>query len=231
VNPDETWLTRLLAVSHAVSNEIFLPAKKKLGLSVPLMGTGMCFCRDIVLKYGWDAFSVGEDWEFYAKLITEGELVDFAKHARVYQQESSTLKQATSQRMRWASGRFAIAWKYGFGLFYRGLVERNMVKLEASFPLLFPNPSLGLNITIIGWMLSLYLWKITNSAIFFTAFSVLAFIQLMFFLIGMLYTPNKLKNFVSLFIAPVFLAWKMIIDFASLMGVGREHWVRTERKP
>jgi cellulose synthase/poly-beta-1,6-N-acetylglucosamine synthase-like glycosyltransferase len=229
-NPDESWFTRLLNVSRTIGNEIYHPAKQKLGLSSYLMGNGMCFSTKLLLKYGWEAFSVGEDWEYYAKLIQEGETVAFAYNARVYHQESSSLKQATSQRMRWSGGRFAIARKYGFGLLYRGLIERNFKKIDASFPFIFPNPSLGMNITAIGFVLSFLVSKAFNSNIFVLWFCFLLLIQFGIFLIGIGYTKDKLKNFAALFFAPLFLAWKMGIDIFSIFGMGRKKWVRTKRK-
>lgn len=229
-NPDESWFTRLLNVSRTVGNEILQPAKQKLGLSSHLMGNGMCFTSEVFMKYGWDAFSVGEDWEYYAKLIQAGETVSFVSHARVYHQESSSLKQATSQRMRWSSGRFAVAWKYGIGLFLKGLVEKNIKKLDASLPLIFPNPSLGMNIAIIGLVLSSLPLIIENKHVYFVWFFSLAVMQLLMFLAGIMFTQNKLKNLLSIFIAPIFLIWKMGIDTLSAFGMGRQKWVRTERR-
>ncbi len=43
-NADESWFTRLLDVSRTINNEIYHPAKIRLGLSSQLLGTGMCFC-------------------------------------------------------------------------------------------------------------------------------------------------------------------------------------------
>jgi cellulose synthase/poly-beta-1,6-N-acetylglucosamine synthase-like glycosyltransferase len=229
-NPDESWFTRLLDVSRTIGNEIYHPAKGKLGLSSCLDGDGMCFSKKILLKYGWEAFTVGEDWEYYARLIEEGETVAFAHKARVYHQESSSLKQATPQRLRWSSGRFAIASKYGFRIFYRGIIEGNIRKIDASFPLIFPNPSLGMNITISGFVLSLLLPIEMNKYGFVLWFSSLALLQFVIFMIGIMYTHNKLKNFYSLFVAPFFLVWKMGIDTCSALGMGRKKWVRTERK-
>lgn len=229
-NPGQSWFTRLLDVSRTVSNEILQPAKQKLGLSSNLMGNGMCFSSGILMKYGWDAFTVGEDWEYYAKLVQAGETVSFANRARVYHQESSSLKQATSQRMRWSSGRFAVAWEYGIGLFFRGLAERNIKKMDASLPLLFPNPSLGMNITMVGFILSLLIPSATNKYSFALWFSSLMLLQIIMFMIGILYTRDKLKNFLTLFAAPLFLTWKMGIDAFSALGLGRKKWVRTERK-
>jgi 1,2-diacylglycerol 3-beta-glucosyltransferase len=229
-NPDHSWFTRLLDVSRTIGNEIYHPGKQKLGLSSYLMGNGMCFSSDILMKYGWDAFTVGEDWEYYAKLVQAGEMVSFANKARVYHQESSSLKQATSQRMRWSSGRFAVAWKYGIGLFLGGLAERNLRKVDASLPLIFPNPSLGINITITGFILSSLPAIISNDYKYLVWFSSLVLLQIIIFMAGILYTRNKLKNLLSLFAAPLFLIWKLGVDFLSALGKGRKKWVRTDRK-
>jgi len=229
-NPDESWFTRLLDVSRTIGNEIYFPAKEKLGLSSYLMGNGMCFSSEVLVRHGWDAFSVGEDWEYYAKLIQAGETVAFAKEARVYHQESSSLKQATSQRMRWSSGRFAVAGKYGIGLFFKGLKEINIKKMDASLPLLFPNPSLGVNITAVCLLLSLMLIRTANNHYFFLWFFLLVLAQIAIFMVGIMYTRNKLKNFLSLFAAPLFLMWKIGIDLFSAFGLGRKEWIRTDRK-
>jgi 1,2-diacylglycerol 3-beta-glucosyltransferase len=229
-NPDKSWFTRLLDVSRTIGNEIYHPAKQKLGLSSYLMGNGMCFSSEVLVKYGWNAFTVGEDWEYYARLIQAGETVAFANKARVYHQESSSLKQATSQRMRWSSGRFAVAWKYGVGLFFKGLRERNIIKMDAALPLLLPNPSLGMNISIVGFIFSLLLPALVHKFYFLLWFSLLVLFQIIIFMVGILYTRNKWKNFLSLFAAPIFLMWKIGIDFLSALGMGKKRWVRTERK-
>jgi cellulose synthase/poly-beta-1,6-N-acetylglucosamine synthase-like glycosyltransferase len=228
-NPDDSWFTRLLDVSRTIGNEIYHPAKQKLGLSSYLMGNGMCFTTEILGKYGWDAFTVGEDWEYYAKLVQNGEIIGFARDARVYHRESASLKQATSQRIRWSSGRFAIAWKYGFRLLLEGLAERNIVKFDAALPLLLPNPSLGMNITLIGLVASLTL-PVGYKGALAVWFLALGLIQTGIFIVGVFYTRNKLNKFMSIFVAPAFLIWKMGIDALSALGMGRKKWVRTERK-
>jgi len=194
------------------------------------MGNGMCFTKEVLANYGWDAFTVGEDWEFYAKLVRAGETVAFANKARVYHQESSSLKQAATQRMRWSSGRFAVAWKYGFGVLFDGLREANLKKIDASLPLLFPNPSLGINMTAVCFMLSILLFAATGKSLYVVWFSLLILSQIILFLFGIMYTRNKFKNFLALFAAPLFLIWKMGIDFLSALGMGRKEWIRTERK-
>ncbi|MBI5643650.1 MAG: glycosyltransferase family 2 protein [Deltaproteobacteria bacterium] len=224
-NPEASWFTRLLDVSRTIGNEIYHPSKQKLGLSSYLMGNGMCFSTKILSKYDWQAFTVGEDWEYYVKLIMRGETIGFAKKARVFHQESVSLKQATSQRMRWSSGRFAIAWNYGLKLFLNGVLEGNLKKVDASLPLILPNPSLGINLTICMLILSFALNSMTAARVFL----FLSLGQILIFSAGVLYTKNKAGKMMSLFIAPLFLIWKMGIDLLSFAGFGRKKWVSTKR--
>jgi len=229
-NPNDSWFTRLLDVSRTINNDIYSPAKQRLGLSSELTGTGMCFATRILRKYGWDAFTIGEDWEYYAKLVQNGEAVGFDWNAKVYHEESSSLKQATSQRMRWSSGRFAVAWRYGFRLLAKGIIERNVVKFDAGLTLILPNPSLGMNVTLMCLGVA-FLTTAGQGTAFPLWFFLLALAQLGVFVVGVFYTKNKLSKFLAIFIAPAFLAWKMGIDALAILGVGRKKWVRTERKP
>jgi len=228
-NPDESWFTRLLDVSRTINNEIYSPAKRRLGLSCQLIGTGMCFSTRILKTYGWDAFSVGEDCEYYANLIRHGETVGFAHDARIYHQESSTLGQATHQRMRWSSGRFAVAWKYGFGLVWRGIVEQDLVKFDAGLTLTLPNPSLGMNITLACAAISAVVSGGIGNLLP-AWFALLALLQFGIYVTGVFHTKNRLSKFMAIFVAPVFLVWKLAIDASSVLGLGKKHWVRTERR-
>lgn len=228
-NPDDSWFTRLLDVSRTINNDIYSPAKQRLGLSVQLIGTGMCFATPVLKRFGWDAFTVGEDCEYYANLIRNGETVGFEWNAKIYHQESLSLKQATSQRMRWSSGRFAVSWKYGYGLLWQGLANRNVTKFDAGLSLILPNPSLGMNITLVCLVVSLFA-PLGNGFALPAWFFMLAAAQLAVFVVGVFHTENRLSKFLAIFVAPAFLAWKMGIDALAVMGVGRKKWIRTERK-
>ena len=228
-NPGQSWFTRLVDVSHSVSNEIILKGKKRLGLSIPLMGTGMCFAFDILKQYGWSAFSIGEDWEFYIRLLSDGQRVVFANEAKVFHQESSNLKQATSQRMRWSSGRFAIARKYGLKLLLKSIREMDFHKADGLLLLLLPNPSLGINLTLIVLLCTVILVAAGLSKVFLIWLVALFLFQAVFFLLGIFYSKEKAKTIQAVLFAPVFLTWKMVIDLLSILGMGRKKWVRTKR--
>lgn len=229
-NPGQSWFTRLMDVSRTIGNDIVHPGKRKLGLSSYLMGNGMCFDIRLLQSHGWNAFSVGEDWEYYARLVLAGEYVGYSRHAKVYHQESVNLKQASSQRIRWSSGRFQVLREYGLSLFLQGIRKHDLKCLDASLPLVFPNPSLGINLTIIGFILAEVHWLFTDSALFPAWYAILVSAQGVMFVVGIFHTKDKAASALSLVFAPAFLLWKMGIDLLSFCGIGRKEWKRTERR-
>jgi len=230
-NPDESWFSSLTDVSRSFVNEMCLAAKQRLGLSAYLMGNGMCFSTALLERYGWNAFTVGEDWEFYAYLVLQGERVGFCRTAKVFHRESTSLKQATSQRMRWSSGRFLVAAQFGSRLFIAGLIERSMLKLDASLPLLFPNLSLGVNLTLLGLVASALTSSHDPSRLALVSYFVmLILLQACMFLSGIIFTHNKKKRVAAVVLAPLFLMWKMGIDLCSIVGFGRAGWSTSHRK-
>jgi cellulose synthase/poly-beta-1,6-N-acetylglucosamine synthase-like glycosyltransferase len=229
-NPGQSWFTRLMDVSRTMANEIVHPGKRKLGLSSHLMGNGMCFDARALESTGWNALSVGEDWEYYAQLVIGGSYVGYSKGSRVYHQESVNLRQASTQRMRWSSGRFAILKRYGFALVVHGLRTRSLRCVDAAMPLILPNPSLGINLTLLGLTAGVLAWSAGGSGGIAAWFAVLTAAQLGMLAVGVLYTENKAASAASLVLAPLFLAWKMGIDVLSLFGIGSREWKHTHRR-
>jgi cellulose synthase/poly-beta-1,6-N-acetylglucosamine synthase-like glycosyltransferase len=229
-NTMASWFTVLMNVSRTLSNEVLEPAANKIGFSSHLVGNGMCFATEILSKYGWNAFSVGEDWEHHAKLIEMGEKVWFARKVGFYHQESESLKQATPQRLRWSGGRLAIAWRYGLRLLCTGFVNRDVLKISGSLPLVLPNPSMGVNLTVLGLVGSLLVGWAKGSSTMLPWYVLILIGQGCLFTVGAGYTQRKLASLASVFMAPMFLGWKMLIDILASLGVGAKSWVRTERK-
>ena len=229
-NPDQSWFTRLMHVSRTIANDILHPGKRKLGLSSHLMGNGMCFDRSILQTFGWQAFSVGEDWEYYATLVLNGIVIGYSRFARVYHQESVNLRQASSQRLRWSGSRFQVLRQFGPPLLSKGVRAGDLRCVDAAMPLVLPNPSLGMNLTFVGLILSAAYVAVTGRVAMLEWYGVLVSAQLAMFLIGVLYTKNKVASAASLVVAPVFLAWKMGIDLLSLFGLGTKEWKATERR-
>ena len=229
-NRDDSWFTELLFVSRTIGNELYHEAKYRLGLSSYLMGNGLCFQAALLKQKGWTAFSAGEDWEYYAQLIEDGIKIGFAAKAKVFHQESRSLNQATSQRLRWSSGRFKIARTLGLRLLAKGVKERAWQVADASLPLIFPNYSLQINLTVLGLGLAIFLPAGELKSIFFVAFVVLLGCQGLLFVSGSLIAGSPLKTFKAALFVPFFLMWKAVIDVLCISGLYRGNkWTRTRR--
>jgi len=229
-NREDSWFTQLLYVSRTIGNLLYHESKFRLGLSSYLMGNGLCFQSELLQKKGWTAFSAGEDWEYYAQLVEDGVKVGFAAKAKVYHQESRSLTQATSQRLRWSSGRFSIAKTLGVRLFLNGIRGRNWWVLDASFPLIFPNYSLQVNLTLFAIGLSLLSPLSSSKILFVIAFLVLLLGQFLLFVLGAVISGSPLKIIRAVVYVPVFLVWKSMIDILCFVGIYKnEKWIRTKR--
>ncbi len=229
-NRHESWFTQLIYVSRTINNMLYHFAKYKLGLSAYLMGTGMCFKTSLLQEQAWTAFTLSEDWEYFAKLIGLGKKIDFAVGAVVLQQESRSLKQATTQRLRWSKGRFYVIKNLGLNLLFRGLRDRNWTMVDASLALLFPNWSLQINLILVAFCVSLVLPpSVVKSASIILSLAMLG-AQGIILLIGMALAGDVWQVFKAILIAPLFLVWKFMIDFVSMTGIYRgKKWIRTER--
>jgi len=230
-NPWETPFTRIIAVTSLLRNALFYSAKSWLGLSGMLMGTGMCFSRQILERHGWTAFSVGEDWEFSVCLLLKGENIYFNPNAKVLAVESRGFGQASRQRLRWASGRHAVAFRSGWALLRQGVRLRRLSLVDAMVTLVAPNYSTQATVTICcllaAWYLSadpvwhfLFVWSLILSG----SFSL-------YFLLGVAHTAAPLRTLTGIVFIPVFLPWRLVIEVLGLFGYGRAEWIPTSRMP
>lgn len=229
-NRNETWFTQLIHLSRTINDLLYHYPKHKLGLSSYLMGTGMCFRSSLLKEKKWTAFTLSEDWEYFATLIEDGYRVGFAVNAVVLQQESSSLKQATTQRLRWASGRFYVVKSLGRRLLTKGLMRRDVVMADASLALLFPNWSLQVNMILMALLASFLLPESPFKTISLGICLVLLLIQAFIVIAGVFLSGSSFAMLRAILIAPVFLIWKLIIDFLCVTGLYRgKKWIRTER--
>lgn len=228
-NPWKSTFTRIIAVTSVMRNKLFYAGKNGAGLPAMLAGTGMCFSKRIVDQYGWTAFSVGEDWEFSAALVLAGEKISFNPAARVFQLESTGLRQASRQRLRWAGGRHAVVGESVSKLVKKSLKDCSLYSLDAALTLVAPNyssqASLGLIALVGSWFLLgdvMWAWLMPWSL------GVLASLGA-YFLLGVAYTESPMKALVGVVLIPIFLPWRLVIEILGLLGYGRKVWFRTSR--
>ncbi len=228
-NPWESLFTRIIAVTHLLRNRFFYAGKTLLGLSAILIGTGMCFSRKIIERYGWTALTVGEDWEFSASLLLAGEKIYFNDRARVFQRESRGLVPASAQRLRWAGGRHAVAGKYAWRLVLTGLRLRRLDLLDAALTLTAPTYSTQATLAILA-VVGLGPLSGESTSPFLFAWAALVLASLCsYFLLGAILTQAPSKTLAGFILIPVVLPWRVTIEILGLLGYGRKRWLQTRR--
>jgi len=230
MNPDENWLTRLSILPGVLKFLLHFPGKKLFNLSCPLAGNGMCFSNTIFKKYGWNAFSVAENWEYYIQLTLNEHRVTSAEKAIIYSQVTNTLKSGKDQRQRWQRGRMDTLSKYWKLLIKKTFTDFDFSQLDALIEVLRPSHAM-----LIFW--SVFFVLITAISyifndVFLNVFvfaSVILSLQIIYFLSGLVVQRAPLKTWLSLFMVPPYLFWKVIISLSALKDRKDKSWIKTER--
>ena len=229
MNPYESAMTCLMQITNVMKNLLFNYAKSKIGLSVQLMGTGMCLEKDVLKQIGWKAFSIGEDGEQFAHLAEAGIRVEFDPRARVFAQEASSFGQAYTQRVRWSAGRMQLS-GLGVRLLLDGARQRNVHLVDAALTFLLPNYAMLANLTI-GALILVALVDLPARMMLAIWLGTLLLGQVLYLLLGIVMAKPSNKMLLSLAFAPAFLIWKVVIDLVSIAHLRQSTWVRTRREP
>ena len=228
-NPWTSPFTRIMAVTGVLRNGRYYAGKTAIGLQGMLTGTGMCLGTEILERHGWTAFSVGEDWEFSVELLLGGQKIYFNPLAKTFAKESQNFKQASHQRLRWASGRYAVMGSKVSALIRQGILTSSISLIDSAVTLFAPNyssqASLALLCLVGSWVnVGDPFWGFT----FYWAAALIAAIA-SYFVLGIFSTEAPGKALVGLVLVPVFLPWRLTIELLGMLGYGRRHWGRRSR--
>ncbi len=227
-NPWASPFTRIIAVTGILRNGRYYAGKMVLGLQAMLTGTGMCLSSEVLARCGWTAFSVGEDWEFSVELLSRGEDIYFNASAKTFAKESRNIQEASHQRLRWASGRYAIMSK-SWALTRQGIRTRAFSFIDSAVTLIAPNYSSQASLALLclagSWMTAA---DPSWGFLLYWAVALLAAIA-GYYMLGVLSTDSPFKAMTGLLLVPVFLPWRLTIEVLGMLGYGRRTWGRMAR--
>jgi 1,2-diacylglycerol 3-beta-glucosyltransferase len=233
LDPFHNWRTALLYSALLLHSRLRPLARHALGLTTLLKGNGMCFARSVVERIGWNAYGLAEDIEYTTTLMDAGITVEYVDEAVLYAEAPQTGSQASSQRMRWESGRFSVARRDGLRLLAAAIRHRSVAQFDWSMDLLIP--PMGILVAVPVFMLALgapfALWPGASPLAAIVSWAWLASLvgAGAYVLGGMLICGADPRAYLYLLSTPVFLAWKLRIYASMLLGRGPRGWVRTER--
>ena len=230
MNPDENWLTRLSILPGIMKFYLHFPGKQAVGLSCPLAGNAMCFTRRLIDMHGWSAFSIAENWEYYAILAADGEQVFSQPRAVIYSQVANRLSLGYEQRIRWMRGRADTLRRYWKPLVGAAWKQRSLMCIDCLWEIARPAPAnlafilvslvvTGLSLRIAGFPIGAGFVGVLIGATFLYALS---------FAVGLVVQRAPLQTWLALMMVPLYIVWKAAISFYGAVRKDRG-WVRTER--
>jgi len=232
-NVEDSWRTSLMFAAFSAINLVRPLGRSLFGWSTGLKGNGMCFTREILLKYGHPAGSIAEDLEQGMRYLQAGIRVAFVPGAVVRAQMPAGAAAAVSQRMRWEGGRKGIARLWGgkfLGRFLAGAVKGHpdWGFLDAAMELLIP--PVGNLCAQAALVLLVSFFVPRGEGCMIAAGGVLGAVAVYVWGAQILAQAPRIV-YIRLVMAPVYVFWKGWIKIRRIItrsGKG-EGWVRTSR--
>jgi cellulose synthase/poly-beta-1,6-N-acetylglucosamine synthase-like glycosyltransferase len=152
-NPDDSWVTRVYALSFWYANRFWQLARENAGLSVNLGGTGEVLRVSALRRLGWRWSSVTDDLELTCEIVLAGGRVGYAPHAIAYDEKPVALNASRVQRARWLRGHYWAFGRYGGRLIARAIRGRDLTALDLVLHLAIPGRAAMSYATMFGGFL------------------------------------------------------------------------------
>jgi cellulose synthase/poly-beta-1,6-N-acetylglucosamine synthase-like glycosyltransferase len=214
--PGETLPTEASLVARMIQGVTLPRGKDRLGLSVRLSGTGMATWRHTIYSHDFHA-PASEDLFFTMELALDGVHGRHVDDARLVSQGAHSWGEFGGQKMRYEAGRMAAAKTFVPPLLARAFRKRDPAAFEAAVYLATPPFALAVLSTLLGLGLGAAVQAWTIAAVFGGAFLVLALVLVT----GMIQARATLRTWLSLVVAPWYLAWKTVVHLRALASVMR----------
>lgn len=225
-NPQASPASALRYAGFALMNTVRFQGKQRLGLSCGLVGTGMAFTTDLLLREPWAATGLTEDAEYHMRLVQSGERAEFVHDAWVSSAVPTSLSKGSDQQARWEQGKLQLIGRWSPRLIASGLIERDVVRLHAGLEYLVPPQSLIAAGSAASALAGLLLG---SRRLISLSLGTLA-AQVLFVLAGLRAVRAPVQAYRALALAPALIAGKVVLYGRLLVGRGPTAWVRTERE-
>jgi cellulose synthase/poly-beta-1,6-N-acetylglucosamine synthase-like glycosyltransferase len=229
INPEASPMASLSYLGFVLSRNLRYKGRTRMGWSSNLLGNGMCFSKEVMGRFGWNATSIVEDVEYAVTLRLNGTKVSFAPEAKIFAEIPRTFKESRIQRSRWDIGKFQIRNKYLCQLMKEAIRTKDVSYLDTAMELLIPPFSLflGLSFALFGLFMAIAFEGFTAlSTVWFTIVSAL----IAYVLVGLVFARASWRIYKNLIYAPLFLLWRVeTVIWGYFWKIGKK-WLKTERR-
>lgn len=175
----ETNAGRLAGWSEVLMQSIDDEARLRCGWNVPLRGTGMAFCAEVLAELAPRLHTLAEDLELDVLLAARRAKVLFVPQVKVYDPKPQQTAGASRQRARWLQGQLQVVrdyWRTGLQALFKGGIGAWLLLW-----LLFLRPKtafIGLRLLLlaVGLLLGSAGWLLTGFALLGLALDALYYL-------------------------------------------------------
>ena len=140
-NPWDSPFTRIISVTSVLRNGLFYAGKERIGLPAMLSGCGMCFSRRIIEQSRLDRLFGGRRLGVLGLAVVERRNDPLQRARARAGARVPGFQQASRQRLRWASGRHAVAGTSAAALLKAGVRRRRVDLCDAALTISAPTYS------------------------------------------------------------------------------------------
>ena len=155
-SPNTNGIGVVSALATLVRNRARPRGLRNLGLPCHLVGTGMAFPWEVLLKCPSMGSHLVEDLMMGIELAYQGELTHFYPDVQVHSELPQTDDAAIGQRKRWEHGQLKTMLKHGPRLLWKGLTKGSPGMMALGIDLLVP--PLALYSLLLGLMMLFGFW-------------------------------------------------------------------------
>ncbi len=142
-NINGNWLSASCAIYYYLQNFFFSRARKNLGLSASINGTGFMIKKEVIDTIGFDTKSLTEDIEFTGICALKGIKIDYAEKAITYDEHPTSFNVSWKQRMRWTKGSLQCLRMYTFELIKNFFKTFSLTNIDIIFLYICPMVQVG----------------------------------------------------------------------------------------
>ena len=221
-NASAHWRSGLVSAAFHVFNHLRPAGHNCLGGTASLRGNGMGF-RKSLLRQGWPAHSIVEDYEFSLRLLLDGIVVHYNPDAMVLSDMPVDGKVAETQRMRWEGASRGMRGTFIRLIFKRFMREPRACYIDALFNSFVP-PLALLVMGQVGCLAAALAFHSRLALPLACCFAVDVF----YVLSGLVLRRARAVEWRSLLWAPFYILWKIPL-YIKMRKVDSTVWRRTKR--
>ena len=223
-HPERSVMESLAFLGFALNRNLRYRGRARLGWTSNLLGTGMCFRRQVIERFGWNTTTMVEDIEYEMMLHLGGIRVCFADDARLSVELHHSVDQSRSQRARWDLGKFEVRNRYLPGLLRAAVRRRDPGYLDSALELLLPPFSLFC-VLVLGCCALYFGFFFHRYPDVAPLYFGLAVGLALYVFWGLISARAERKVYLALLHAPFFMLWRLwIVVLEGRRGSKKRQW-------